>query len=309
MHEIIGGSADLTSSNLTKWKGSVDFQHFSHAGRYLRFGVREHAMAGICNGISAYGGFIPFCATFLNFIGYAQGAVRLSALSNFQVIYIMTHDSIGLGEDGPTHQPIEILPLLRATPNLLVLRPADGNEVSGSYYAALCNRNGPSVICLSRQNLPQLENSCAQNVLKGGYVLQRFGTVNANDGHSIIIVATGSEVAICIEAARHLHEECSFNVHVVSFPSFELFEKQTNSYKASVFPSAIPVLSVEASSTFGWAKYAHYSIGLNEFGASAPYKKVYEKFGLTWQNVMQKATELVRFYEGKEVFSLLERMQ
>jgi transketolase len=169
--ELVGGSADLTHSNLTRWKTAVDFQkdgssNGNFSGRYFRFGVREHGMAAICNGIAAYGALVPFDATFLNFIGYAQGAVRLSALSHFRVIHIMTHDSIGLGEDGPTHQPIEILSLLRATPNLLVFRPADGNEVSAAYLRAIESVHSPSVICLTRQNLPQLEGSSIEKAAK-----------------------------------------------------------------------------------------------------------------------------------------------
>lgn len=311
MTELIGGSADLTASNLTRWKGAVDYQksgsaHGNPTGRYIRYGVREHGMAAISNGIAAYGAFIPFCATFLNFIGYAQGALRLSALSHLKVVYIMTHDSIGLGEDGPTHQPVEILPLLRSTPNLLVLRPADGNEVSGAYYAALSVPNRPSVICLSRQNLPHLQGSSIEATLKGGYILQDYSKT-PKALLDVILVSTGSEVSICVEAAQILAAEK--NVRVVSMPSFELFRAQPTAYKAEVFPDGVPVLSVEASSTFGWREWAHASVGMTSFGASGPYKQVYEKFGLTASNVAFKAKGLMAFYDGRNVESLVDRFQ
>ena len=223
------------------------------------------------NGIAAYGtGLIPFSATFLNFITYGFPAVRLAALSHFQHILIMTHDSIGLGEDGPTHQPVEVLPLLRATPNLLLLRPADGNETSGAYYAALTNFNGPSVICLSRQKLPQLEGSSAEKSLKGAYIIHTESSTL-----KLILVSSGSEVEICVKVAKK-----NPSIRVVSFPSWELFEKQSDDYKRSIFPSDIPVVSVEASSTFGWSKYAKESLGVDTFGRSGPYVKVYEEFGL-----------------------------
>ena len=298
--ELIGGSADLTSSNLTKWKGSVDFQASTPNGRYIRYGVREHAMAAISNGIFAYGCFIPFCATFLNFIGYAQGAVRLSALSRFQVIYIMTHDSIGLGEDGPTHQPIEILSLLRATPNMLVFRPADGNEVSGAYFCALKANSSPSVICLSRQNLPQLEHSSRESVSYGAYVVKRFDQ-NSNASKRLVFVATGSEVSICIEAAKLLEQDSAFNVQVISFPCFELFENQSNDYRMSVFPQGLLIISVEASATFGWSRYSHFHVGLDTFGASGPYKAVYEKFGITAPDLKTRAVQLMHHFATNEV--------
>ncbi|RIB29001.1 thiamine diphosphate-binding protein [Gigaspora rosea] len=175
--ELFGGSADLTGSNLTRWKTAEEFQANSsglgtYSGRYVRYGVREHAMSAAMNGLAAYGGIIPFGGTFLNFISYGLGAVRLSALSSFRVIYIMTHDSIGLGEDGPTHQPIETAAGLRALPNLLFLRPADGNEVSGAYLTAIKNLERPSVIALSRQNVPHLEGSSVENTIRGGYILK-----------------------------------------------------------------------------------------------------------------------------------------
>lgn len=293
--ELIGGSADLTASNLTKWKTSIDFQKpgklGNYAGRYLRFGVREHAMFGISNGIAAYSGLIPFASTFLNFITYGWGSVRLSALSHHQIIYIMTHDSIGLGEDGPTHQPIETLAALRALPNMLVLRPADGNEVSGAYLQALEFRTGPSVLCLSRQNLPQLQGSSVEGVAKGAYILQDCipGKVD------LILISTGSEVHICVNAASLL-KESGIGVRIVSMPSWELFDRQPLEYRCSVLPSTVPVLSVEALSTFGWQKYAHASIGMRQFGKSGPYKDIYREFGFTPEAIAEDARRSLSYY-------------
>jgi transketolase len=236
-------------------------------GRYFRFGVREHGMAAICNGLAAYGGLIPFGATFFNFLGYAQGAFRLSALSQLRVLYIMTHDSIGLGEDGPTHQPIEMLALCRSTPNSLTMRPADGNEVSGCYLAAFENAKRPSVLCLTRQNLPQLEGSSIEKTLKGGYLLQDFGTPQ------VILVGTGSEVSLCVEAAKLLSQS-DVGARVVSLPCWELFDEQSSEYKQSVLlvnGKAVPVLSVEVMSSYGWGNFAHASVAINTFGASGPY--------------------------------------
>jgi len=290
--EFIGGSADLTASNLTRWKNAEDFQADDsgigkYSGRYFHFGVREHAMAAVLNGIHAYGcGFIPFGGAFLNFIGYALGSVRLSALSHHQVVYIMTHDSIGVGEDGPTHQPIETYALLRAHPNINVIRPADGNEVSAAYLQALTSKTTPSVLCLTRQNLPHLEGSSIENALKGGYILQ------TDADPKIIFAATGSEVSLCVEAAKLLKEE-GIASRVVSIPCFSTFDAQGKEYRDKVLPKGIPILSVEAGTTFGWAKYAHKSIGIDTFGLSAPAAKVFEHFGLVPTEVAKKAKDLI----------------
>lgn len=254
--ELIGGSADLTGSNLTRAKKAVDFQPEStglgnYAGRYIRYGVREHAMGAIMNGLAAYGDLIAFGGTFLNFVSYAAGAVRLSAISQVPIIWVATHDSIGLGEDGPTHQPIETLAHFRALPNTMVWRPADGNEVSACYYVALTSKHTPSIIALSRQNLPQLENSTIENGIKGGYVLKE-----ASDA-AITIVSTGSEVGIAVDAAKNLEEKHNIKARVVSMPCWEVFDVQPKEYKLSVLPDGIPILSVEALSTLGWEKYAH----------------------------------------------------
>ncbi|GBC01909.1 hypothetical protein RclHR1_04380010 [Rhizophagus clarus] len=301
--ELIGGSADLTGSNLTRWKTAVDFQPDStglgnYSGRYIRYGVREHGMFGVMNGLTAYGGIIPFGGTFLNFISYGLGAVRLSALSSFRVLFIMTHDSIGLGEDGPTHQPIETVAGLRALPNILVFRPADGNEVSGAYLAAINNLDRPSVLCLSRQNLPHLEGSSIENTLKGGYVLKECADAR------ITLTGTGSETSIVVEASKKLESE-GIKTRIVSLPCFELFEEQNIEYKSSVFPDGIPILSVEALATFGWSKYAHASVGMTTFGSSGPYQQLYKKYGFTAENISEKAKKTIEFYQTTPLPSVI----
>lgn len=273
--ELVGGSADLTGSNLTRWKEATDFQPPSlgignWSGRYVRYGVREHAMGAIMNGLAAYGLIIPFGGTFLNFVSYAAGAARLAALSKTRVIWVATHDSIGLGEDGPTHQPIEVLAHFRALPNCMVWRPADGNETSAAYYVALTSKNTPSIIALSRQNLPQLENSSIGNAIRGGY------TVFECEKADISLVSTGSEVGICIDTVKYLKDKHSINARVVSIPCFEVFDAQPKEYKLSILPDGIPSLSVEAMSTFGWDRYTHEQFGLNRFGTSGAYKDVYK---------------------------------
>jgi len=272
--ELISGSADLTGSNNTRWKEAVDFQPPSTGlgewgGRYMRWGVREHAMAAAMNGMCAYGTIIPAGGTFLNFVSYAAGSVRLSALSHQRVIYVATHDSIGLGEDGPTHQPIETLAHFRALPNCMVWRPADGNETSAAYYMALTSKGTPSILALTRQNLPQLENSTIDNAIKGGYVALE------TEGAAVTLCSTGSEVSLCLEAAKTLQDQ-GIPARVVSIPCWEVFDSQSKEYKLSVIPDGIPSMSVEVMSTMGWEKYTHEQFGLNRFGASGPYKKVYE---------------------------------
>jgi len=295
--ELMIGSADLTGSNLTRWKTAVDFQPESsgvgnYAGRYLRYGVREHGMSAIMNGLDAYGGIIPAGATFLNFISYASGAVRLSALSGHRVIYIMTHDSIGLGEDGPTHQPIETMAMIRATPTLVDMRPADGNETSGAYLFAISAKDRPSVLALTRQDLPQLEGSSVEKTLFGGYVLQEV------EGADVTLVGTGSEVSLCVDAAKLLKEQ-GIKARIVSMPSTTLFDEQSHEYRASVLIDGVPSVSVEAMTTFGWNRYAHESLGIDTFGASGPYKEVYRHFGLVPDIVAAKVQKIVAFYKGE----------
>ncbi|CAN0054662.1 unnamed protein product, partial [Discosporangium mesarthrocarpum] len=280
--ELMGGSADLTHSNLTSLKCSGDFQKDTPGGRYMRFGVREHGMSAMVNGMAAYGGIRPFAATFLNFITYAWGAVRLSALSRFGVIYVMTHDSIGLGEDGPTHQPVETLELLRATPNMYLFRPADGNEVvAGSYACAVEAFSTPSVLALSRGSCPNLEGSSVEAVSRGAYTLCEHGS---QGGLALIIASTGTEVQICVDVAKALGAS-GLKTRVVSMPCWELFEPQTEEYQLSVFPEGVPVMSVEASGVQGWQRWAHAPFGLDRFGASAPGKACLEKFGFTVDNL------------------------
>ncbi|QLQ78856.1 hypothetical protein HG537_0B02040 [Torulaspora globosa] len=302
--ELIGGSADLTPSNLTRWKEAVDFQPPSsglgdYSGRYIRYGIREHGMGAIMNGISAFGAnYKPFGGTFLNFVSYAAGAVRLAALSGHPVIWVATHDSIGLGEDGPTHQPIETLAHFRAIPNLGVWRPADGNEVSAAYKSALESKHTPHIIALSRQNLPQLEGSSVEKALKGGYVLQDVANPD------IVLVATGSEVSLCVEAAKILKDK-NVNARIVSLPDTLTFDNQSEEYKLSVLPDRIPIMSVEVLSTAGWSKYAHQSFGLNRFGASGKAADVFKMLDFVPEGVASRAEKTIAFYKGREVDSPL----
>ncbi|OKP06440.1 hypothetical protein PENSUB_6430 [Penicillium subrubescens] len=303
--EFLSGSADLTGSNNTRWKNAVDFQPPEYgigewSGRYLRYGVREHAMAAVMNGLAAYGTVIPAGGTFLNFVSYAAGAVRLSALSRVRVIHVATHDSIGLGEDGPTHQPIETLAHFRALPNCMVWRPADGNETSAAYYMALTSKHTPSILALTRQNLPQLENSSIEKAIKGGYVAIE------NPEATVTLISTGSEVGICVDAVKTLEAQ-GVKARVVSVPCFEVFDAQTKEYRLSVLPDGIPVLSVEACSTMGWERYAHEQFGLNRFGASGPYKEVYAKFEFTPEGIAKRAVATIEFYKGHTVRSPINR--
>lgn len=304
--EVIGGSADLTGSNLTRAPDMVDFQPPSTnlgdwSGRYLRYGVREHGMGAIMNGIAAFGGnYKNYGGTFLNFVSYAAGAVRLSALSHLPVTWVATHDSIGLGEDGPTHQPIETLAHFRATPNLSVWRPADGNEVSAAYKSAFESTTVPHIIALTRQNLPHLEGSSIEVASKGGYTLVKA------DKPDVIIVASGSEVSISVDAAKKLAEQ-GLSASVVSLPDFLTFDKQPQEYRLSVLPHGVPVLSVEVMSTFGWAKYSHAQFGLDRFGASGKAEDLYKYFEFTPEGVAERAVKTIDFFKGKDVISPLER--
>jgi transketolase len=292
--ELMGGSADLNPSCFTYLKSDKDFQKGSYCQRNIRFGVREHAMSAICNGLAGYGGLIPFCSTFLNFIGYAYGAVVLSALSHVRVLYIFTHDSIFLGEDGPTHQPIEKYALVRATPNINFFRPADGNEVTAAYISAIRSLHTPTVMSLSRQGLPNLEGTSVDGALKGGYII-------ADAQHpSIILVGTGSETQLCSGAKAK-----GLNARVVSLPCWELFDAQPEDYRKSIFPDGIPVLSVEAASTTGWNKYAHASIGVDVFGASGTIPSLAKHFGFTVENVIEKSNQVIDYFKGKHVVSRL----
>lgn len=292
--ELIGGSADLTHSNYTLLKGFGDFQKGQYANRNLRFGVREHGMGSICNGIALHGsGLIPYCATFLVFADYMRAAIRLSALSQAGVIYVMTHDSVALGEDGPTHQPVETIASLRAIPNLLVIRPADGNETSGAYKVAInaASENRPTLMAFSRQNLPQLAGSTIDNVAKGAYILS-----DSEGTPDIILIGTGGELHLCVDAAQKLQAEGK-KVRVVSMPCWELFDEQDEAYRESVLPKAVTKrLVVEAASSFGWCRYLGNEgamISIDRFGVSAPGNVALEKFGYTVDNVVAKAKALL----------------
>jgi transketolase len=291
MMELIGGSADLTPSNLTDYKGVTDFQKDTPGGRYFRFGVREHAMVSVCNGMFAHGGVRPYCATFLIFTGYAIGAMRISALSRFGIIFVMTHDSIGLGEDGPTHQPVETLETFRAMPNMLVWRPADGNETSAAYKVGLERSTTPSIICCSRTAVPNLEQSTIEKAEKGAYEV----VVEANP--DLIIVATGSEVGPCLEAAKGLSAS-GIKTRVVSMPCQEVFLEQPESYQRGILPGDIPTLSVEAAAVHGWHRFSHAQIGMTSFGASGSGKDVFNHFGFSSSNITKKGQELVAFYKN-----------
>ncbi len=281
--EIVGGSADLTPSNNTFFKGSVDLDIASGKGNYVRFGVREFGMSAILNGLALYGGFIPYGATFLVFSDYARNAIRMSALMGQRVIYVMTHDSIGLGEDGPTHQPIEHVESLRLIPNLNVWRPCDAVETMAAWGHALQAKETPSLFALSRQGLPHQERSEATlaNITKGGYVLKEA------DNAKLTIIATGSEVALAMDAAAEME-----GVRVVSMPCVELFRAQDDAYKAGVLGDG-KVLAIEAGTTRGWYEFADKVIGLDQFGASAPAGDLFKHFGFTKENVVKIASSMI----------------
>ncbi len=287
----IGGSADLTHSNYTITKGMKSVKPGDFTGRYIHYGIREHIMGAAMNGIALHGGFIPYGGTFLVFSDYMRGSVRLSALMGLRVIYVLTHDSIGVGEDGPTHQPIEHLAMLRATPNLHVFRPADAVETAEFYEIALASRTTPSVLALSRQNLPavRLETSPENLTARGAYVLRE-----ADGARDVTIIATGSEVELAISAAEKLKGE-GVKAAVVSMPCWELFEEQTADYQAKVLGSA-PRIAIEAAGRFGWDRWLGSNgvfIGMKGFGASGPAGEVYKKFGITADAAVAAAKTLI----------------
>ena len=296
INNLIGGSADLAPSTKTLIDGEADFQADNYGGRNLRFGVRELGMGGILNGMALHGGLIPYGATFLIFSDYMRPAIRLAALTEQQVVYVFTHDSIGLGEDGPTHQPIEQLAALRAMPNLLVIRPCDANETAHAWQAAIRHSGGPVALALTRQNLPTLDRSSnyasAEGLHRGAYVLIEV----ADNPPDVILIASGSEVHIALEAAEELNAK-GHSTRVVSMPSWELFDAQPDDYRNQVLPSAVKArIAVEAGSPQGWHRYVGESgrvIGLNHFGASAPAPTLFAKFGLTVDRVVEKALECV----------------
>ncbi len=287
--EMIGGSADLTHSNLTNTKACApSVQAGQYGGRYIHYGIREHAMAAVMNGLALHGGFIPYGGTFLIFANYLWPALRMSALMEQRVLYVLTHDSIGLGEDGPTHQPIETIAALRATPNTLVFRPADAVETMEAYELALLNHKGPSCFALSRQNLPTVRTTHTTENLtaKGGYVLSE-----ASGKRQVTLLATGSEVSMALDAQKLLADK-GVAAAVVSMPCWELFDKQSKEYRASVLGEGTVRVAVEALTTFGWERYVGLDgavIGMTGFGASAPADKLYAHFGITAQAVADAA--------------------
>jgi len=291
MPEFVGGSADLTPSNNTRPKVITDFQKDTPEGRYFRFGIREHGMVAICNGMYAYGGLRPYCATFLTFFGYAIGAIRLSALSKFGIVFVFTHDSIGLGEDGPTHQPIEALESMRSIPNLHVWRPADSNETSAAYKSGLECSETPSVICCSRTTVKGIFGSSIEKASMGGYI-----AIDTADKPDLILISSGTEVEFCSKAVTALAAQ-GISTRLVSMPCQDIFVSQSAEYQASVLPGDIPTLSVEASSPHGWHAFSHAQISMNRFGASGPGGKLFEYFGFTPENITAKGKALVEFYK------------
>lgn len=284
---LFGGSADLAPSNNSDIKGKDSFLPGSYHGSNLHFGVREHAMTAIVNGLQAHGGLRAYAATFFVFSDYMKPAMRLAALMNLPVTYILTHDSIGVGEDGPTHQPIDQLAMLRAVPNFQVVRPADAREVSAAWYIAMTTKDKPTALVLTRQNLPALEGS-SKEALKGAYVISK-----EKETAKAAIVATGSEVALAVEAQKLLWEQ-GVDTRVVSMPCQEIFNAQSNEYKQSVLPKALPTLAVEAGSSFGWHKYADDTVCHDDFGLSAPANQLFEAFGFTKENIARKVNELLK---------------
>jgi transketolase len=295
---VLGGSADLTPSNNTRFAGVKDFQKNARDGRYIRYGVREHAMAAIMNGISVSGLLRAYGATFLVFSDYMRAAIRVAALSRYPTIFVFTHDSIGLGEDGPTHQPVEQLAALRAIPNLLVIRPADANETVQAWKFALQYRDGPVALLFTRQGLPVLDQNkyaSAANLSKGAYVL------TSADKSDVLLLASGSEVHIAIQAADKLATE-GIKSQVVSMPCWELFEKQNEEYRDSVIPPDVkPRVGIEAGVEMGWHKWLGEKgvfIGMSTFGASAPGKVCFEKFGITADKVVEAAKRSMGIMAG-----------
>jgi len=291
---LIGGSADLTGSNKTDVEGRGDFQKENPSGRYFRFGVREHAMAGISNGMALHGGIQPYAGTFLIFSDYLRPSLRLSALMEQPVVYVFTHDSIGLGEDGPTHQPVEHLMALRAIPNLTLIRPADANEAAEAWAAAVKNTEGPTALALTRQKLPifdREELTSAEGLRRGAYVLRE-----PEGMPEVLLLGSGSEVQHALQAARSLEGE-GIEAQVVSMPSWELFDEQPESYREEVLPPSVPArVSIEAGVTQGWERYVGTegtAIGVDRFGASAPGETVMEEYGLTAERVAEEARQLV----------------
>jgi transketolase len=282
---LVGGGADLTGNTGTTLAGFGDQTRDDHAGRQIYFGVREHGMGGVLNGLSCHGGVLPFGGTFFVFSDYMRPSVRLASLQHAKVVFAWTHDSVGLGEDGPTHQPIEHLAAMRAMPGLRLIRPADANETAGAWRVAIAS-TGPTGLVLSRQGLPVLEGTAGAPVERGAYVL-----VDA-DEPDLMLIGTGSEVTVCVEAAALLAQD-GVTARVVSMPSWDLFAAQPDDYQDSVLPPAVPALAVEAAASFGWDRWADDSVSIDRFGASAPGSEVLTHLGYTPENVAERARQLI----------------
>ena len=290
MPEFIGGSADLAGSNLTRWKESQVIDGSDASGNYINYGVREFGMCAIMNGIKLHGGFVPFGGTFLMFMEYARNAIRMAALMKQQVLYVFTHDSIGLGEDGPTHQPVEQIASMRSTPNLTNWRPCDATETAVAWKMGIENKTGPTAFILTRQGLPTQARTDVQlaQIEKGGYVL-----VDGGESPDLTIIATGSEVELAVQAAKQISD---YNVRVVSMPSCELFDQQDADYKAKVLPSSGKRMAVEAATGDLWYKYVGLEgkvISMDQFGESAPADQLFKEFGFTVENVVEQANTLL----------------
>ena len=303
VHSFTGGSADLAPSTKTLLNDQGHYAAGEYSGHNLHFGVREHAMGSIANGMALHGGIIPYTATFLLFSDYMRPPIRLAALMGLRVIFVFTHDSIGLGEDGPTHQPIEQLLALRAIPGLVVMRPADATETVEAWKVALARRHGPTLLAMSRQNLPVLDRetyAAAGGVAKGGYVLWD-STGDSSEVPQVILMGTGSEVHLALEAGQILLEK-GIQARVVSLPSWELFDAQPAEYRATVLPPGIRArVSIEAASSMGWERYTGLegvAIGMSSFGASAPGPVLYQEFGFTAQRMAEEAEGLVKRSKG-----------
>jgi transketolase len=291
---LIGGSADLAPSNNTYIKGLPDFKAPDYEGRNFHFGVREHAMGSILNGMALSKAIIPYGGTFMVFADYMKPAIRLAAMMKIRVIYVFTHDSIGLGEDGPTHQPIEQLAMLRSIPNLVVIRPSDASETAEAWKVAIQRKDGPTALILTRQKFSVIDRTKypqANLLEKGAYILSDSKKID------IILIASGSEVFLAINASQKLVES-GIGVRVVAMPSWELFEKQPEEYKKTVLPPEIKSrLAIEALTSFGWHKYVGLDgdvLSIERFGSSGPYKVLFEKFGFTVDNVIAKANNLLK---------------
>jgi transketolase len=295
VHNLLGGSADLGPSNKTLIKGEEDFQADIYQGRNLHFGVREHGMASIMNGMALHGGVIPYGSTFMVFSDHMRPGIRMAALMGLKVIYVFTHDSIGVGEDGATHQPVEQLASLRSIPNLTVIRPCDANEVAEAWRITVKSNNGPVALILSRQNVPVLDRKTytdATGLSRGAYILRD----SQDEKPGAILIATGTEIQVAVDAWQKL-EEKGVGVRIVSMPSWELFDKQPEEYRREVLPPEIKArISIEAGVTLGWRRYVGNDgdmIGIDHFGASAPINVLYEKFGITADRVVEKVLALI----------------